>query len=585
MKIKIAKLSPFLKLSLIFSLAGFSFFISPHIINVDAASTGNLLGFEQTFNRNDGTTTTNLVSFDQITGATTPVGQPLEDTLSNNPDVNQSNPSIDTQNHHLFYTDARHSVIVIQDTQTGTILAQLPLDNNFVYNAGLTYEPSTGRLLGFEQTFNRNDGTTTTNLVSFDQTTGIPTTIGAPLETTLSGRPDVNQSNPSLDDQNHRLFYTDASNGLIIIQDTQTGAILNQLPLDQNTFAFNAGLTYESSTGILLGFKQTIDRSTGNSTTTLVSFDQTTGATTIIGTPLEATLPGRPDVNQSNPSIDAQNHRLFYTDASNSLIIIQDTQTGAILAQLPLDQNIFAFNAGLTYEPSTTNNAPVINSLANTTIQKGDTYIANGSFSDSDSTSWTASVDYGSGFQLLSLNGMNFTLSHVYNSLGTYTVTVNVTDNQGATGNGSALITVIPVNGLAGANLSHTNYTSADFANQNLSHANMSVAIFNNVDFTNANLSQVTGSNSSFQNDNFTGANLNKVNFSNSNLTGSNFTNAVITQGNLSNANLTNANFAGANLAGANLSGATITGVFWLNTTCPDGTNSNNNNNTCAGHF
>ena len=33
------------------------------------------------------------------------------------------------------------------------------------------------------------------------------------------------------------------------------------------------------------------------------------------------------------------------------------------------------------------------------------------------------------------------------------------------------------------------------------------------------------------------------------------------------------------------LIGATLTGVHWSNTTCPDGTNSDNDGNTCVGHL
>ncbi len=90
--------------------------------------------------------------------------------------------------------------------------------------------------------------------------------------------------------------------------------------------------------------------------------------------------------------------------------------------------------------------APTINPISNTTINEGDTYTANGSFSDPNpnATSWTATVDYGdsSGTQSLALSGMNFSLSHQYKDEGTYTVTVKVTDNQGATGTGTATITV-----------------------------------------------------------------------------------------------------------------------------------------------
>ena len=69
------------------------------------------------------------------------------------------------------------------------------------------------------------------------------------------------------------------------------------------------------------------------------------------------------------------------------------------------------------------------------------------------------------------------------------------------------------------------------------------------------------------------------------NLSGLNFTNAQ-----LAGANLSGANFNKANLTGANLNGATVTNtnfnkVTWSNTTCPDGTNSNNDGGTCAGHL
>ena len=54
---------------------------------------------------------------------------------------------------------------------------------------------------------------------------------------------------------------------------------------------------------------------------------------------------------------------------------------------------------------------------------------------------------------------------------------------------------------------------------------------------------------------------------------------------NLTNTDLTNANLTGANLTGATgLPSATVAGVVWSNTTCPDGTNSDANTNTCVGH-
>ena len=90
------------------------------------------------------------------------------------------------------------------------------------------------------------------------------------------------------------------------------------------------------------------------------------------------------------------------------------------------------------------NQPPSINPISNATLNEGDTYSAAGLFTDPDSTSWTATVDYGdgSGIQPLTLSGMNFSLNHQYAVSGTYTVTVSVTNNQGATGTTIAIITV-----------------------------------------------------------------------------------------------------------------------------------------------
>jgi PKD repeat protein len=89
------------------------------------------------------------------------------------------------------------------------------------------------------------------------------------------------------------------------------------------------------------------------------------------------------------------------------------------------------------------NNPPVINPIPPQTINEGDTYSNTGSFTDPDSSSWTATVNYGDGgAQLLTLSGTNFALNHVYQDEGTYTVTVSIRDNQGATGTQTAIVTV-----------------------------------------------------------------------------------------------------------------------------------------------
>jgi streptogramin lyase len=72
-----------------------------------------------------------------------------------------------------------------------------------------------------------------------------------------------------------------------------------------------------------------------------------------------------------------------------------------------------------------------------------------------------------------------------------------------------------------------------------------------------------------------------------SNLNGAHLENAFLNGANLEGANLHGADLSGADLSradlsGANLHGATLTGAKWSNTTCPDGTNSDNDGGTCA---
>ncbi|HEX6316588.1 MAG TPA: PKD domain-containing protein, partial [Gemmatimonadaceae bacterium] len=78
---------------------------------------------------------------------------------------------------------------------------------------------------------------------------------------------------------------------------------------------------------------------------------------------------------------------------------------------------------------------------------EGSTFSQNGSFTDPDANSWTATVDYGdgSGTQALSLVGKTFSLSHVYTDNGTYNVTVTVNDG---TASGSDIV-VVTVNNVA----------------------------------------------------------------------------------------------------------------------------------------
>src|SRR5258706_9331909 len=96
----------------------------------------------------------------------------------------------------------------------------------------------------------------------------------------------------------------------------------------------------QASTGRLLGYEQ-IRNSYNNTTTTLVSIDQTTGVTTAIGGPVEnSTAPGL-SFNSSTTALDPANHRIFFWTQyfggslnGQNFMVVQDTQTGAVLAKL-----------------------------------------------------------------------------------------------------------------------------------------------------------------------------------------------------------------------------------------------------------
>ena len=89
------------------------------------------------------------------------------------------------------------------------------------------------------------------------------------------------------------------------------------------------------------------------------------------------------------------------------------------------------------------NCAPVVNSFAGATILVGETYASSGTFTDASTDNWTGTANYGDGSVTpLTISGMNFSLSHAYTSAGSFTVTATVSDQFGASGSASAVVTV-----------------------------------------------------------------------------------------------------------------------------------------------
>jgi hypothetical protein len=90
---------------------------------------------------------------------------------------------------------------------------------------------------------------------------------------------------------------------------------------------------------------------------------------------------------------------------------------------------------------------PAVSANPTAQVPEGTLFAGSGSFTDPDSTSWTATVDYGdgSGTHPLALSGRSFTLGHTYADEGTYAVTVTVTDDGGASGRASMSSRVVDV--------------------------------------------------------------------------------------------------------------------------------------------
>jgi PKD repeat protein len=89
------------------------------------------------------------------------------------------------------------------------------------------------------------------------------------------------------------------------------------------------------------------------------------------------------------------------------------------------------------------NTLPTVDAGSGGTVDEGSPFTSSGSFSDPDTDSWSATVDYGddSGVSALGLSGSTFSLEHTYADDGSYTVTVAVEDGTGSA-SGTATVTV-----------------------------------------------------------------------------------------------------------------------------------------------
>lgn len=116
---------------------------------------------------------------------------------------------------------------------------------------------------------------------------------------------------------------------------------------------------------------------------------------------------------------------------------------------------------------------------------------------------------------------------------------------------------------------------NGNYANSILNYSMVFDGNFSGANFTNAKLIGF-----SFRND------LN-VDFTNADFSGADLRYGVFVYSTVGTIPFIGANFTGTNMLGVKGFDTNVdfTGAIWSNTTCPDGTNSDNNANTCEGHL
>ena len=197
----------------------------------------------------------------------------------------------------------------------------------------------------------------------------------------------------------------------------------------------------------------------------------------------------------------------------------------------------------------------------------------------------TTNADFsGADFRYRNLQGRNFSGSNLNGANLTH-ANLNDTNLSNVDLTGAILDNADLQNiNVTGATFTSAHLNGVDLHGQNWSNvADVSVTLFNN-----ANLSGFSSGGKSFHASGFERANLTNANFSNSDLQQSNFSFATVVGTNFSGADLSLTNFFNVHFINTNLFHAP-TGGFpystFTNTICPDGTNSDNDGNTCANNL
>ena len=108
-----------------------------------------------------------------------------------------------------------------------------------------------------------------------------------------------------------------------------------------------------------------------------------------------------------------------------------------------------------TFVLNVTNVAPVVGTVPNATLNVGATYTASGTFTDPGADAWTATVRWGDGSapEVVPLSGHSFSLTHIYTAGGSYTVAIEIADDDTSVSSTHTVTVEVPApdSGLAAA--------------------------------------------------------------------------------------------------------------------------------------
>ena len=116
---------------------------------------------------------------------------------------------------------------------------------------------------------------------------------------------------------------------------------------------------------------------------------------------------------------------------------------GSYVVSVTVTDDAGATGSG-SFRVTVSNVPPTVNLGGTVDLTFDSTLKQSGTFSDPGTTGFWATVNYGDGTggRALALSGKSFLLDHTYNTAGTYTVTVSVTDGYNATGSGTLTVNV-----------------------------------------------------------------------------------------------------------------------------------------------